>query len=97
MFRLFLLITILLTNSFAKDWICGNKTTTIDDYGNHIVINNKYKAFYDGKCMDSDGGENCKVFKNKAYTYIIVWVDDDYELVVNNKWGKREQCYESVK
>ena len=59
------------------------------------MINHKYKAFYDGQCIDAEGGDNCKIYKNKAYTYTIMWLDDDYILVVNNKWGKSEQCIKS--
>ena len=80
-------------NTFPSGtWSCKTEKVKIDNYGDYIIINNKYKAFFQNTCIDSEGGRNCYVFKNKGYEYTIIWMDDDYEIIVSNKWGRNEQC-----
>lgn len=84
----------LFANNFPSgSWKCKNEIVKIDNYGRYIVVNNKYKAFYESGCIDSEGGDQCYTYTNKGYRYTIIWIDDDFYLLVSNKWGRNEQCY----
>ena len=73
---------------FGKIWNCKDKKISTKDYGNYLLIDEKYKAFFVKTCWDYDGGHDCRIFKNKGYTYTIIWADDSYDLTIENRWNK---------
>lgn len=73
---------------------CNQKRIKIDMFDKYIIIDNKYTAYYIKDCIDGTGGNDCSIYKNKAYTYTLFGLDDDYILYIDNIYGKSESCKE---